>query len=134
MDPRGHEGSTSLAQPGAYDTTMGSSQERFTRAQFEAARMFVARLRAEASQEVFEFGQIGMRWVPTGDPVVAVTEDEVMLRAGDFVRAALVMLWSLLIEHGEADLVDPAVLVTRLGISLAQYEPEDDDDDDNQVM
>lgn len=87
--------------------------------------MFVARMRAEANQEIFEFDDIGMTWLPDlngDDPVVAVVDDY-PLTAGDFVRAALVMLWSMLLETAQFQDLDPGALVTQLGLSLAQYEP-----------
>jgi hypothetical protein len=87
--------------------------------------MFVARMRAEANQEMFEFDDIGMLWLPDldgEDPIVADVDGR-PISAGDFVRAALVMMWSMLLETAQLQDLDPGALVTQLGLSLAQYEP-----------
>jgi hypothetical protein len=84
-------------------------------------------MRAEANQEIFDFEDIGMTWLPDAhgvDPIVAAVDGNV-ITAGDFVRAGLVMMWSMLLEQAAIQDTDPGALVTQLGLSLAQYEPED---------
>lgn len=91
--------------------------------------MYVARLRAEANQELFDFDDISMIWLPDMhgvDPIIAQDWDGNPVTAGDFIRAGLVMMWSMVVEQAALAGLEPAVLVTQLGLSLAQYEPGDE--------
>jgi hypothetical protein len=86
--------------------------------------MFVARLRSEAAHDIFDFEDIGINWLPQGDPLVAVTDEGKVITANDVVAAALVLIWSVMAEHAE-DPVERMEAVARLGLALAQYEPGD---------
>jgi hypothetical protein len=96
--------------------------DRFTAAQYEIGRMFVARLGAEAVGEYFEFDSIDLMWNPLGDPVVAI-KGELLIHSTDLLRASLVLLWSVIIEHSEETEEAPSEIVAKLGLALAQNEP-----------
>lgn len=103
---------------------MQDGEEDLDRAQFEAARMLVARLLVETTSTTFEPEILGMDFAPLGDPVMAVTDEDIVIRGCDFVRAALVLLWSCVstvaaLTNGwtEADVIG------SLGITLAKHAP-----------
>lgn len=95
----------------------------FTETQFEAARFFVARLRAEASREKFDGEEIGMTFVPMGDYPAASLDTGMMISTTDFIRAALLMLWSLILDMAEGAGVSPAQVIQQMGLSLAENNP-----------
>lgn len=95
----------------------------FNRPQWEAARMLVARLGAEANGTELAFSQIGMTWMDIPDQVCAVTDDGVDILTGELVYAAMVMLWSIILDRAEEEGVEPSMILADLGLNLAKVEP-----------
>lgn len=94
-----------------------------TREQFAAARMLMARLGAEATGLPFCEEELGISWQPNDDILCATTEDGLQLLAGDFLYAAIVLLWSMVMGSAEASDTPPAEVVSRLALGLASHEP-----------
>lgn len=97
-----------------------TSRVPFNTEEFEAARMFVARLRSEAAQEPFDFAQLGLTWTELAKLPLAVTEEGMTISAESFVRAALVLLWTLIVETNEDDQIRA---VSELGVAVARHAP-----------
>lgn len=99
----------------------------FSPAQFEAARFIVARLRAEASQEKFDPDEIGLKFTPLGDLPAAIVDDGTIISITDFIRASLLMIWSLVVdmadELDDESSVTPLDIVQAMGLSLAEHDP-----------
>lgn len=95
----------------------------FTTSQFEAARFMVARLRAEAAGEKFQPEDIGMKFSPLGDAPTATVDGEMVISSMDFIRASLLLLWSMVMDAAESMGEDPGTIVTALGVSLAEHDP-----------
>lgn len=97
--------------------------QAFSPTEFEAARFFVARLASEHEGRQFTPDEIGLAWSPL-DPVLAFTEDGTHpLHATDFVRSALIIIWSLISEMASASDQDISQVVSGLGIGVAAAEP-----------
>lgn len=103
-----------------------SNEVQFTKAQFEAARFIVARLRAEAAGEPFDIEQAGYTWNPD-DPVVMMSEHGTMIHGTDLLQACLVLLWGF-IETDDPILA--ASTVSIMGLSIAMADPDDLDGQD----
>lgn len=100
-----------------------SSESPFTVEQFEAARFIIARLRAEACREKFEAQDIGVTVVPLGDYPAAALDNGMSISTSDFMRAALLMLWSLVLDMSEGSGADPQQVIQQMGLSLAENHP-----------
>ena len=97
-----------------------------TKSEFEAARFLIARLRAEAAGEVFDAAAAGYTWNPSANPIVMVSHsDSTVVRAGDVIRASLIMMWSFVLEAAISE--SPQEFIGRMGVLLAAAEPEDGD-------
>lgn len=94
-----------------------------TPGQFAAAQMLMARMIAESSGEEFKFSDIGMTWISADDRVCAVQDDGNMIRVGDVIYAAIVMLWSTLLERSQSSGEEMSLILSRMGISLAFHDP-----------
>lgn len=97
-------------------------EDRLNPPQYELARMLIARLGAEASGDYFEFDTIDMMWNPLGDPVVAI-KGELLIHSTDMLRASLILLWSMVVDHSDHTGETPSEVVAKLGLALAQNEP-----------
>lgn len=95
----------------------------FNEAQFEAARFLVARLRAEAAGERFEGEEIGMKFAPMGDFPAAAIDTGVIITSTDFIRASLLILWSMVLDMSECAGCTPAQVIQQMGLSLAEHDP-----------
>lgn len=102
---------------------MPDDKDVLTPAQFAAARMLIARLGAEAAEEEFSEELLGIHWLANKDMVCAETEEGEFLLAGDFLYAAIVLLWSMVVGSAEANGQDTADIVSRLALGLASHEP-----------
>jgi hypothetical protein len=97
--------------------------QAFSPSEFDAARFFVARLASENEGRQFTPDEIGLSWSPL-DPVLAFTEDGAHpLHATDFVRSALIIIWSLISEMANASGQDTSQVLSGLGIGVAAAEP-----------
>lgn len=97
--------------------------EAFSTSEFESARFFIARLVAESEGRQFDPEEIGLTWSPLNS-VVAFAEDGVQpLLLTDFVRSALVIIWSLISEVATATSQDTVSVLSGLGIGVAAAEP-----------
>lgn len=97
--------------------------EAFSPAEFECARFFIARLLSENEGRQFNPEEIGLAWSPL-NPVVAFIEDGAKpLQLADFIRSALVIVWSLISEMASASGQSTAEILSGLGIGVAQAEP-----------
>lgn len=99
------------------------SDELLSRAQFEAARMLVARLHAEAQNVDFDVSDLGWTWLTPDDQICAVSEEGVELRQGDVVYAAVVLLWSMAVGAAMSQTVTVDRVIERLGLGVASHEP-----------
>ena len=97
-------------------------QETITAEQWAAARMLVARLRSEASQQEFDFADLGITWVQNNDPICATVDDGTMIRTSDLLYANVVLMWTLVIDRATYEGVEAAEIVNRLGLGLADME------------
>lgn len=104
-------------------TEMDSDHTSFSASQYEAARFIVARLRAEAAGERFEASDLGLKLSPAGDWPVAVLDDGTVILGTDYIRASLLLLWSLVQDLADSEEVDPGIVVSAVGLSLAEHEP-----------
>lgn len=98
-------------------------EQPLTSAQWAAARLVISRLRSEAAQEEFTFEELGVTWLDTDDLVCAVQEDGGMIRHGDMLHAAIVLLWSMIVERSEFEDAHPSLVVSQLALGLANAEP-----------
>jgi hypothetical protein len=99
---------------------------RVTRPQWEAARMLIAWLRAQAVGDTLDYASVGIEWLETPDQTVACTDGAVDIKISDIFYASLMLLWSVVQQ--EADLLDEATAeeaVARLGLGLAHIEPSE---------
>lgn len=97
--------------------------QAFSPAEFEAARFFIARLLSEHEGRPFEPEDVGLSWSPL-NPVVAFVEDGAKpLQATDFIRSALVIIWSLISEMASGSGQDTSSVLSGLGIGVAAAEP-----------
>lgn len=85
--------------------------------------MLIARLRAEAVGETFDFPDLGITWLANEDIVCAITEEGEVLMAGDVFYATVVLLWSMVMGAAEIEGVDPSEIVAKLALGLARHEP-----------
>lgn len=85
--------------------------------------MLVARMITESSGMPFEFGEIGVTWVSPDDRICAVAEDGTMMRVGDVIYAAIVLLWSTVLERAESSGEETAAILGRMGVGLAMHDP-----------
>jgi hypothetical protein len=95
----------------------------FSQAQFEAARFMVARLRAEACEEPFNSKDIGFKFTEAGELPAAIVDDGTVITVTDFIRASLLMVWSLVMDMAEEEDVTPLEVVQAIGLSLAENDP-----------
>jgi hypothetical protein len=95
----------------------------FTLEQFHAARFLVARLRAEAAHDTFYPSDIGMKFTPAGDVPAALVDDGTIVAVSDFMRAALTILWSLVLDLANEGDLEPGEVVQMIGLSIAEQEP-----------
>lgn len=102
---------------------MPADEDVLSKAQFEAARMLIARLRSEATDELFDLDQLGMTWADPEGLICAVCEDGTTISVGDLLYGAIVLLWSSLSERAEAGDEPVIDVVQRLGLGLALNEP-----------
>lgn len=93
-----------------------------TRGQFEAARIMIARLAKELTQELFMGEEIGLNWLPLGDPLIAVTAEGVPVRGTDFVRAGLVLTLTGIIESAQLKGTSVGEAISAMGLKVAQCE------------
>lgn len=95
----------------------------FSQPQYEAARYIVARMSAEASGARFKPEDIGMKFTPLGDFPAATIDDGTVITITDFMRASLLMVWSLIVDV--ADNIDstPTEVIQSVGLSLAELDP-----------
>lgn len=100
------------------------SESPFNEPQFEAARFLVARLRAEAAGEKFEGEEIGIKFVPMGDFPAASVDTGIVITATDFIRASLLILWSMVLDMSEAAGCSPNQVIQSMGLSLAEHDPQ----------
>lgn len=95
----------------------------FTQPQFEAARFMVARMLAEALGEKFDPEDIGMKFTPLGDFPAATVDDGTVISTTDFIRASLLMLWSLVVDMADTCETSPQDVIQAVGVSLAEHHP-----------
>lgn len=98
-------------------------QSLLTIGQFRAAQMLVARMISESSGYDFEFEEIGVTWVGPDDFICAVAEDGTMMRVGDVIYAAIVLLWSTVLERAESSGENVTAVLGRMGVGLALHDP-----------
>lgn len=91
--------------------------------QWQAARMLLARLRSEAAHEDLHFEELGITWLAPDDLICATTDAGHVIRMGDLVLAALVLLWSQVLDTADIEGVGPEVVIARLGLGLLSMEP-----------
>lgn len=99
------------------------SESPFSAAQFEAARFLIARLRAEAANEKFDADALGMKFTPLGDYPAASVDDGTVISMTDFIRASLLILWSLVLDTSENSGLPPGQIIAEMGLSLAEHHP-----------
>lgn len=104
-------------------SSVEQAESPFTEPQFEAARFLVARLRAEAAGEKFDGEEIGMKFVPMGDFPAAAVDDGTVITSTDFIRASLLILWSLVLDMAESMNLAPGQVVEQMGLALAEHHP-----------
>lgn len=104
--------------------TISKSVSPFSPPQYEAARFIIARLRSEAAGEKFEPSDLGIRFTRFGNLPLAVIDDTHVVTGTDFVRSALLMVWSLVSEIAEDADADPIEVIQAIALSLAENEPE----------
>lgn len=95
----------------------------FTQPQYEAARFMVARLRAEAAGEKFNPEDIGIKFTPLGDFPAATVDDGTVISTTDFIRASLLMVWSLVVDMADNCETTPGEVIRAVGLSLAEHDP-----------
>jgi hypothetical protein len=94
-----------------------------TRPQFDAARMLVARLHAEAANIPFDVKDVGWTWLTADDAVCAVADDGTELRQGDVLYAAVVLLWSMVVSCADSQARPIDAVIAQLGLGVASNEP-----------
>lgn len=99
------------------------NESPFSPAQFEAARFMIARMRAEAQGERFNPDDIGIKFTPLGDFPAATVDDGTVISTTDFIRASLLMLWSMVVDMADACDITPAEVIQTVGVSLAEHNP-----------
>lgn len=92
------------------------------RGQFEAARIMIARLAKEMTQEMFTGEDVGLNWLPLGDPLLAVTDEGTGIRGTDFVRAGLVLALTGIVETAQLKGIPIEEAISAMGLKVAQCE------------
>lgn len=92
--------------------------------QFAAAQFYVARLASEAAGGDFSVDDLGWEWTPFENIPCMMTDEGTMLRPADFIRAGLILLWSVINEIADEYRV-PADIVQAIGVHLASNRPEE---------
>ena len=99
------------------------AEEAFTQAQWEAGRLLVARLQAEASGWDYDESLLGVTWKKVTSPVVGRFDTGTEFTESDLLHSSMAMLWYALVETALVSGEDPADVVGKLGVALANYEP-----------
>lgn len=102
---------------------MDDEELPFTLEQYAAAQFFVARLAAEANEREFAVTDLGWEWTPFDGMPIVMTDDDLVLRATDFIRAALVLLWSVVNDMARSGDQAPEELIQTMGVLVAAARP-----------
>lgn len=105
------------------DTSGVQEKSPFTQPQFEAARYMIARMAAEAAGRVMAPEEVGMRFTPLGDFPAAAVDNGTVITTTDFMRASLLMLWSLIVDMADMCETTPSEVIAAVGVSLAEHDP-----------
>lgn len=96
---------------------------RFSKEQWEAARILIARLQSEANGDQFSYEALGVKWLsPSDDPCATNDAGEVLLTS-DFLFALFALLWSLIHQQADAIGGTPNDVIAQLGLYLALADP-----------
>jgi hypothetical protein len=96
----------------------------FTQSQWAAARILIARTRAEAAGQEFDLEQLGVWWTELDDTLCATTDTGIDISVGDVLQASVILLWSAILAASDYAQITPVEVIQRLGLGLAQNEPE----------